>query len=74
MTNKMKTIEFVIMLTSMIGASLMSYGIFEGFIFFAIANVFSVYFFYKKGMNYMLICQFVFGLTSMNGIYQNLIK
>jgi nicotinamide riboside transporter PnuC len=70
---KMKILEISIMVTSLIGSVLMSYGMFEGFIFFGIANVIGVYFFWKSNMKYMVIMQFVFGLTSINGIVRNLL-
>jgi hypothetical protein len=69
----MKIVEFLIMATSLIGASMMSFGMFEGFIFFMIGNVLGVYFFWKSNMKYMLIMQFAFGITSINGIIRNLL-
>ena len=69
----MKILEFLVMLTSLIGATLMSFGMFEGFIFFMIANILGVWFFWKSKMTYMVIMQFVYGLTSINGIIRNLL-
>ena len=69
----MKTIEFTVMATSLIGSALMSFAIFEGFYFFMVANILGVYFFYKSKMPYMVFMQFIFGLISINGIVRNLL-
>jgi hypothetical protein len=69
----MKILEFSVMALSLIGSAMMSFAIFEGFYFFMVANILGVYFFYKSKMPYMVFMQFVFGLTSINGIVRNLL-
>jgi nicotinamide riboside transporter PnuC len=69
----MKKIEFMVMLLSIIGAGIMSFGFFEGFYFYLIANVLGTVLFLKKKMYYMLIMQIVFSIIAVNGIYQNLL-
>ena len=46
----------------------------EGFFFFMGANIMGAVLFCKTKMWYMFTTQIVFGITSMNGIYQNFFK
>lgn len=64
-----KSLEFATMLFSIIGAIIMSFGFFEGFYFYFIANLIGIIFFYRVEMKYMLIMQAVFLIISINGLY-----
>lgn len=67
-----KLLEFVVMVFSLTGATMISFGLFTGFWFFLVANVLGGILFFKTKMWYLFVTQLVFGVTSVNGIYQNL--
>jgi hypothetical protein len=69
----MKIIEFAVMTMSLMGSGLMSFGMFEGFYFYFVANLLGIYFFYKSNMPYMGIMSIAFCITSINGLVRNVL-
>jgi hypothetical protein len=69
----MKKLEFSVMFLSICGAAIMSFGDFNGFYFYLLANALGTVLFIKKEMYYMVMMQVVFSVISLNGIYQNLL-
>ena len=69
----MKIIEFAVMTLSLMGSGLMSFGLFEGFYFYLIANLLGIHFFYKSKMPYMGVMSIAFVVTSINGLIRNVL-
>ena len=58
------------LISGVLGASLVSFGIFHGYFLFLLSGLVASYLFYKSGQSDMLKLNVIYSLVNINGIIQ----